>query len=88
MGVVLDHSDYGKSRLSLQAFHILLGRGLFALEWGGGGMNTLLNPQKRTFNLGIGQVLGGKRNSVTPSKSSPHTSMRHIAPLSLTMLNT
>ena len=41
-------SGDGRLRLSLLAFHALLG----ILEWAGGGMNTPLDPGKCTFNLG------------------------------------
>ena len=45
--------------LSLRAFHALLGGGLLVFERGGGGLNTLLDPQKCTFNLGAEGGGGG-----------------------------
>ena len=50
-GVLLcGRSGHGRLRLGLWAFHALLGGGILAFEWGG--MNTLVNRQKCTFNLG------------------------------------
>ena len=46
---------HGRLRPSLRAFHALLRRGLLAFEWGGGGLNTLLDRPQCTFNLGAGR---------------------------------
>ena len=51
---ILRGSGHGRLQLSLRAFHALLGGGLLAFEWGGGGLNTLLDSRKCTFNLGAG----------------------------------
>ena len=45
-GVLLyGRSGHARLRLSLRAFHALLGGGLLAFEWGGAGLNTLLNTR-------------------------------------------
>ena len=52
-------------------------RSILAFERGGRGRNTLLDPRKCTFNLGVGGGggLGGQGSSRTPSKSLPSGSM-------------
>ena len=48
-------------------FHALLRGGTLAFEWGGGGVNTLLDPQKGTFNLAWGTQEGKKAQSRPPN---------------------
>ena len=43
---------HGRLRLDLRAFYALLGGGIFAFEWGGGGLKTLLSLTSCTLNLG------------------------------------
>ena len=66
MGVLLHGSGHGRLRLSLWAFHVLLGMGLLAFEWGGGGLNTLFDPWKCTFTLGAGGTQEGKEAQSRP----------------------
>ena len=64
MGVLLCGNGHGKLRLSLWAFHALLGGGLLAFERGGGGLNTLFDARKGTFILGA--VGGGAQEGKEP----------------------
>ena len=59
-GVLLCGSGHGRLGRSLWASHSLLGRGLLAFEWGGGGLNILLDARKCTFNL---DAAGGLRRA-------------------------
>ena len=71
-GVLLCGSGHGRLQPGLRAFHTLLGGGLLAVEWGAGGLNTLLGCRKCTFNLGAwGEgCLRGQESSDT--KWLPH----------------
>ena len=58
-----------EGRPGLRDFHALLGGGLLAFEWGGGGLNTLLNSRQCTFNLGARGGLRRARKLGHASKS-------------------
>ena len=79
--LVHGRSDHGRLRLGLRGFHALLGRGILAFEWGGGGVNTLLNPRKCTFNLraGVGlrraRKLSDTLQSITRRFHDPHAAI-------------
>ena len=70
MGVLFYGSGHGRLRPSLRAFHALLSKGLLASEWGGGGLNTLLNSRKSTLNLGAGG--GGTQEGMEARSRPPH----------------
>ena len=42
-----------------------LGGGFLAFAWGGGGLNTLLDARKRTFNLGAEELKRARKLSHT-----------------------
>ena len=71
MGVLLCGSGHGRLRPGLRAFHTLLTGGLLAFEWGGGGLNTLLDSRKCTFNLGAGGG-GGTQEGQEARSRPPH----------------
>ena len=69
--LLLGGSVHGRLRPGLRAFHALLGGGLLAFEWGGGGLNTVLLSRKCTFNLGA-WVLGGTQEGQKARSRPPH----------------
>ena len=58
--------------LGLRAFHALLGGGILAFEWGGGVLNTLLDPQKCTLNLGAEGGGGAREGKEAQSRPPNH----------------
>ena len=81
-GVLLcGKSGHGRLRVGLQAFHTLLRGGILAFEWGGGGLNSLLDPRKCTFNLGArggltrAKKLGHPLQTIIGQLNDPHSAI-------------